>query len=154
MITLRMKHKRVPTKGKEFSPYRDKYKVSYTEDGNKVFTKIGTDNVDEIIQSYLPSTLLENIIKRATHDPSVLNRTLGSYADLTVVPQNMADAQEVINNAKTIFENLEESQRQAYNGDFSAFLGSFRTATGLAQFVNMNKSVDNKNTTSEVNTDA
>lgn len=139
MISLRMRFKRTPTKPQTFSPYRDKYKVVYSENGNKEFVKVSTENVDEIIQSFLPSTLLENIVKRAVHDPSVLQRATGSYMDLTQVPANMAEAQGVINNAKAIFESLEADEKKAYNSDFNTFLGSFRTATGLSQFVSMNK---------------
>lgn len=121
-----------------YSRYRDKYKVVYAENGNKEFIKVGTTDMYELAQSHKDACSIENIIKRATNDPSVLQRTVGQYMDLTAVPENMFDAVKVVENAKEIFKDLPEDVKDSYNNSFDNFLGTFRTATGLAKFVSLN----------------
>ena len=137
----------------EYSRYRDQYKVVYAENGNKEFIHIGQIDMYARTQSHKDSVLIENIIKRATNDPSVLQRRKGSFADITEVPNNMADAMKVVNDAKKVYEALPKAVKDSYNNSFDNFLGTFRTATGLAKFVSMttqNKaSVQNVNKESE-----
>lgn len=89
----------------------------------------------EVAQSHKEACSIENIIRRATNDPSVLRRTVGGYFDLTEAPTNMFDAMKVMNDAKETFENLPQDSKDAYNNSFDYFLGTFKTATGLAKFV-------------------
>lgn len=135
-----------------YSRYRDKYKVVYSENGNKEFIKVGTTDMYELAQSHKDACSIENIIKRATNDPSVLQRTVGQYMDLSAVPENMFDAMKVIEDAKEIFAALPKDQQMAYNSSFDDFIGSFRTATGLAKFVAMNKPKQVKQTANDAET--
>ena len=135
-----------------FSRYRDKYKVVYAENGNKEFIKVGTTDMYELAQSHKDACSIENIIKRATNDPSVLQRTVGQYMDLSAVPENMFDAMKVVENAKEIFEALPKDKQMAYNNSFDNFLGTFRTATGLAKFVALNTPKKVKQTPKDVET--
>lgn len=129
-----------------YSGFRDKYKVVYAENGNKEFIKVGTTDMYELAQSHKDACSIENIIRRATNDPSVLSRTNGAYADLTAAPETMFDAMKVINDAKEIFATLPKDVKDTYSGDFDSFLGTFRTATGLSKFVQvMKKSAEVKN---------
>ena len=138
-----------------YSRFRDKYKVVYSENGNKEFVKVGTTDMYDLAQSHKDACSIENIIKRATNDPSVLQRTVGQYMDMTAVPENMFDAMKVISDAKEIFAALPKDQQAAYNYSFDNFIGSFRTATGLAKFVSLNKPkvVENVETTDTVKTE-
>lgn len=120
---------------KEYSRFRKVFKVVYEANGNKRFEEVGATDMFALAQSHKDACSIENIIKRATNDPSVLNRTAGQYMDLTELPTNMQQCFEVINNAKEVFANLPQDQRATYNNSFSTFLGEFKTANGLAKFV-------------------
>lgn len=129
-----------------YSGLRDKIKVVYAENGNKEFIKVGTTDMYELAQSHKDACSIENIIRRATNDPSVLSRTNGAYADLTTAPETMFDAMKVISDAKEVFENLPADVKNTYSDNFDSFLGTFRTATGLSKFVQvMKKSAEVKN---------
>ena len=136
-----------------YSRYRKVYKVVHDANGNKRFEQVGQTDLFALTQSFKESCSIENIIKRASNDPSVLHRTVGQYMDLTKVPTTMQDCFEVINNAQKVFENLPMDQRNTYNNNFASFLGDFKTATGLARFVDSVKA-NNKKVESEVSVDA
>lgn len=123
----------------KFSSIREKFKVLYAENGNKEFVKVGSTDMYEVAQSHKDACSIENIIRRATNDPSVLRRTVGSYVDLTTAPANMFDAMKVMQDAKETFENLPQAGKDAYNNSFDDFLGTFKTASGLAKFVAITK---------------
>ena len=126
-------------KEQKYNRFRDKIKVVYSENGNKEFIKVGSTDMYALAQSHKDACSIENIIKRATNDPSVLQRTVGQYLDLTAVPENMFDALGVIEDAKKIFADLPQTVKDSYNNSFDNFLGSFRTATGLAKFLTVTK---------------
>lgn len=126
-------------KEQKFSSIREKFKVVYAENGNKEFVKVGSTDMYEVAQSHKDACLIENIIRRATNDPSVLRRTVGSYFDLTEAPTNMFDAMKVMQDAKETFENMPQGSKDAYNNSFDDFLGTFKTATGLAKFIAVKK---------------
>lgn len=126
-------------KEQRFSSLREKFKVVYAENGNKEFVKVGSTDMYEVAQSHKDACSIENIIRRATNDPSVLRRTVGSYVDLTAAPSNMFDAMKVMQDAKETFENMPQVSKDAYNNSFDDFLGTFKTASGLAKFVAVKK---------------
>lgn len=130
--------KRAEPKKKTYNRFRDKYKVVYAENGNKEFVKVGTIDMYALAQSHKDAVSIDNIIKRATNDPSVLQRTVGQYADITQVPTNMFDAKKVIEDAKKTYEGMSATAKAAYNNSFDTFLGTFKTATGLAKFLTVN----------------
>lgn len=132
-----------------YSRFRDKIKVAYAENGNKEFIKIGQTDMYALAQSHKDACSIENIIKRATNDPSVLQRTVGQYCDLTVVPENMFDALGVIENAKKTFADMPQTIKDTYNNSFDNFLGSFKTATGLAKFLTVANKAAEANKTVE-----
>lgn len=127
--------KRAEPKKKTYNRFRDKYKVVYAKNGNKEFVKVGTTDMYALAQSHKDAVSIDNIIKRATNDASVLNRTVGQYADITKVPTNMFDAKKVIEDAKKTYEGMSATQKAAYNNSFDNFLGTFKTATGLAKYL-------------------
>lgn len=126
-------------KEQKFSSLREKFKVVYAENGNKEFVKVGSTDIYEVAQSHKDACSIENIIRRATNDPSVLRRTVGSYVDLTTAPSNMFDAMKVMQDAKETFENMPQVSKDAYNNSFDDFLGTFKTASGLAKFIAVKK---------------
>ena len=130
---------KVAPKKQTFNRFRDKIKVVYSENGNKEFIKVGSTDIYALAQSHKDACSIENIIKRATNDPSVLQRTVGQYCDLTAVPENMFDALGVIEDAKKTFADLPQTIKNSYNNSFDDFLGSFKTATGLAKFLTVTK---------------
>lgn len=119
----------------ECNRFRDTYSVEYDAAGNKYFKKTGSVDLYEKIQSFKESCLLDNILKRSVSDPSVLQRTVGAYADLTELPQNMYDAKKVLDDAQKIFEGFDDDRKKEYNNDFRTFLTGFKHSNGLAKFL-------------------
>lgn len=134
-VSMSVFYNRSVPKKKTYNRFRDKYKVVYAENGNKEFVKVGTTDMYALAQSHKDAVSIDNIIKRATNDPSVLNRTVGQYADITQVPTNMFDAKKVIEDAKKIYDGMSSTEKASYNNSFDNFLGTFKTATGLAKFL-------------------
>lgn len=134
---LSMKRSKVQTAPSSYDTLRERKKIIYKENGNREFVHDGYEDVYEKIQSFKDACSIENIIKRCTNDPSVLHRRDGVFADITKIPNNMADAMAVINDAKSIFEK-QKAEGKTNAPDFDHFLKGFGTATGLAHFVAQN----------------
>lgn len=143
-----------PRKKPKYSRFRKVFKVVHDANGNKHFDEIGATDVFALAQSHKEACSIENIIKRATNDPSVLQRTVGQYMDLTKVPTNMAECFEVIENAKKTFKDMPQTLRDTYNNNFATFLGDFKTATGLAKYLAAVNVKTENNVESEVKIDA
>lgn len=87
--------------------------------GKRKTVQVGETNIYEKIQASLESTKLENIVKRCTNgDLSVLSVRDGSYIDITEIPTNMMDLQNLILKTKQEFDKLPAEIRAKF--DYSA----------------------------------
>lgn len=77
----------------------------------------------EMIQASREQTEIERIVKRALEgDPTVLQAREGQYMDLTEVPQTLAQAQQVIINAKRDFEKLDTETKKLFDNNVEVFI--------------------------------
>ena len=87
-----------------------KYDKTYTmiidKNGIKHLKCTGETNRYAKIQSHLDECLVENILAKATMDPSVLNKKEGLYFDSTSMPKTLAEAQNAILALNQEFENV------------------------------------------------
>lgn len=76
-------------------------------DGGRVLKQVGSYSQKDYVQSFLEGTLLENILQKCviTGDDSLLNTRPGFYLDITGMPQDFAEVQNMIVMAKSTYEN-------------------------------------------------
>lgn len=111
------------------------YGISIDKDsGHQKLIKTGETNTYEIIQAHYEQTKIENIMARATLDPSVLMQKVGEYGDYTETPTSLLDAQIKIMGIKNEFEKLPNEVRQKFNyslGEYVAEYGGEKWAKAL-----------------------
>lgn len=93
--------------------------------GKKCLEQCGETNIYEMIQASLESTKLENIIKRATVDPTVLNIREGNYIDISELPTNMIDLQNMILKARAEFNKLPAETRKLFDNSAELYVSSY-----------------------------
>lgn len=77
----------------------------------------------EMIQASREQTEIERIVKRALEgDPTVLNAVTGQYADITGAPKSLAEAQQIMINAKRDFGKLDKETRELFNNNVEEFI--------------------------------
>ncbi len=102
--------------------------------GEKILVKDKEIDQQDEINSYLEETKIENIIKRATFDPSLwekFNFDLGSeamVADYTGMPTTLADAQKIMMEAEQRWEDLPREIKAKFDNSVDKFLHMFGTA--------------------------
>lgn len=98
-------------KEKIFSPSGEKEEVRHepemTLDGKRVLKPTRVVPIYEMIQVGREETEVERIVNRAINgDYNALNAIEGVYSDISDAPSSLAEAQQLIINAKREFENL------------------------------------------------
>lgn len=110
------------------SPIKDLYASRMLENGIIILEKTGTQNTDEVIQSYFESTDLHMILTRYLNgDPeaiSQLNQFKPIYMDLTTAPKHLAEALQTINNSRSAFDALPVDIKRQFDNDFNQWLAS------------------------------
>lgn len=107
--------------GSETQPIYD-YRID-KKTGRKILEKVGETNIYEMIQASHEGTKLENIIKRCT-DPASLVAP-GQYVDLTEVPTNLMELQNVILKAKGEFEKLDSETRKKFGNSAEQYVSLY-----------------------------
>lgn len=82
------------------------YNIIIDPNGHKVLKCTGETNRYEKIQAHKEECLIENILIRASIDPSILEKHKGSYFDATTMPRTLSEAQNKILSVKQEFEKL------------------------------------------------
>lgn len=94
------------------------YSERYDDKGVPYLEKTGEINTYERIQSYRDECDINSILTRyANGDQTVLQRP-GYYLDTTVLPQNIIDATNMINEQKAKFAALPIEVRNKFNQSF------------------------------------
>lgn len=110
--------------GSETAPVYE-YRID-KKTGKKCWKQVGETNLYEKIQASLEGTKLENIIKRATQgDLSVLNQIEGSYIDISELPTNMIDLQNLIYKCKGEFEKLDPEIREKFDNSVEKYVSLY-----------------------------
>lgn len=118
---------------KAFSaPAGDKIQVEHTPhmglDGRRKLIKDNPKPIYEMIQASREQCEVERIVKRALQgDTSVLSAMEGQYIDITGAPKSLAQAQQIIINAKYQFEKLDAETKKKFDNNVEIFIAEAGT---------------------------
>lgn len=87
---------------------------------------------DAEIQSYLEETKIENIINRASFDPSIAQKLCAQLSDeapqdFTEMPSTLAEAQNLMIQAEQTWDKLPREIKQKFDNDVDKFIHNFGT---------------------------
>lgn len=122
------------------------FRWRYDEKGNKYLEKDEEIDRDAEIQSYLEETKIENIIQRASFDPSIIlggTLTEAQAVDYTNMPTTLAEAQNLMIDVQNAWNKLPREVKQKFDNDVDKFIhsyGSMEWASALG-FTEKNKPV-------------
>lgn len=112
---------------KKSTPTGEKYQMEHEakmlENGKRILTKTVKKNIYEMIQASREQTEIDRIVRRAMEgDPSVLSYMNGVYADLTDAPTSLAQAQQIMINAKREYENLPLDVKEKFHNNYEEYI--------------------------------
>lgn len=116
---------------------RKTYRWAENEDNKKILVEDEEISIADEIESYHEETKISNIIRRATFDVNAANKLLGDNgnegADLTAMPENLMEAQNIVVKAKQAYANLTPKQQAEFDGmaDFMRSAGTEEWAKKL-----------------------
>lgn len=111
-------------RGSETAPTYE-YRID-KKTGKKKLVQTGETNIYEMIQASLESSKLENIIKKFTAgDLSVLNQIEGQYLDISEIPTNLMDIQNMIYKCKGEFEKLDPETRSKFENSVEKYISLY-----------------------------
>lgn len=103
------------------------YNVYVDENGKRKIRCVGETNRDTKIQAHKEECLVENILARATLDPSVLNKTSGLYFDTTTLPKTLAEAQNAIIQIQGEFDKLDAETKLKFDNSVEKYVMQYGT---------------------------
>ena len=99
---------------------RKTYMWAEDENGEKKLVEDEIINIQDEIESYHEETKISNIIRRATFDVNAANKLLGDNGkegtDLTKMPENLMQAQNLMVQAKAAYAALTPKQKAEFSG--------------------------------------
>lgn len=116
---------------------RKTYRWAEDENGEKYLVEDEEINIADEIESYHEETKITNIIRRATYDVEAANQLMGDSgsagADMTVMPESLMEAQNILVKAKQAYANLTPKQQAEFEGisDFMRSAGTEEWAKKL-----------------------
>lgn len=108
------------------------FRWKYDDKGNKYLVEDEKIDCDAEIQSYLEETKIENIIQRASFDPSIAQRLGASLGDgetqdFTGMPGTLAEAQNLMIEVEQTWDKLPREVKQKFDNDVDKFVHGFGT---------------------------
>lgn len=126
--------------------HEPEYEYKVTDKG-KELVRIGETDVYALIQSRLEETKIENIIKRATYDPTALGsqdwQASGQMVDVSDMPTDYHTWYGLIMEAQKEFDRLPAEMRIKWDNDVEKFVMSYGTEE-WANKMEMTKHESNK----------
>ena len=119
------------------------------ETGKKVLKCNGETNRYAKIQSHLEECLIENILAKATLDPSVLNKTSGLYFDATAMPKTLSEAQNAIIQITQEFNKLDSDTKSKFDNSVEKYVDQYGTLPWAEALGRIKKQVEETNGTEE-----
>lgn len=99
------------------------HEAKMLENGKRILTKTVKKNIYEMIQASREQTEIDRIVRRAMEgDPSVLSYMNGVYADLTDAPTSLAQAQQIMLNAKREYEKLPLDVKEKFHNNYEEYI--------------------------------
>lgn len=110
--------------------HEPEYEYKVTDEGREL-VKTGETDLYALIQSRLEETKIENIIKRATYDPTALGgqewQNSAQIVDITDVPTDYHTWYNRIENAKKQFESLPIEVKNKWDNDVEKYVMAYGT---------------------------
>ena len=134
---------------------RKTYMWAQNENGEKELVEDEIINIHDEIESYHEETKIENIIRRATFDVDAANRLIedngNDGVDMTKLPENLMEAQNIMVKAKTAYAALTPKQKAEFNGiaDYMATAGTEEWAKKLGYITEKKEVKEEKQNESE-----
>lgn len=116
---------------------RKTYRWAENENGEKILVEDEEISIADEVESYHEETKISNIIRRATFDVSAANMLLGDNGensiDMTTLPENLMEAQNIVVKAKQAYASLTPKQKAEFDGmdDFMRSAGTEEWAKKL-----------------------
>lgn len=108
--------------GSPFRPVRESF---YDSSGALCLRTVGTDNIDELIQSYAAGADIVSLARRCMlGDPSAVRTDSPMYIDNVGAPKTPIDMLNTMANVRRTFESLPVEKRAEYDNDFNKFFVS------------------------------
>ena len=104
--------------------YDNTYHVE-RKDGRAQLIKDGKTNRYEKIQSYKEECLIENILAKATVDPTILNARTGQYGDFTKMPKTLMEAQNMTLRINQEFMKLPAEVRAKFGNSLDNYINTY-----------------------------
>jgi len=157
-----MNFKRYPYKTDEkfYSETGEKIKPTYTEkisdEGTKYLEKTGEHNHYEEIQKALPETEIYNILNRYINgDETALNKSEGTYMDISNLPTSMIEAHNLISETKADFNRLPKELIEEF-GSYENYIKEMTEGSGVEKVYNYfekEQKINNKNSDNNIEPD-
>lgn len=110
--------------------HEPEYEYKVTDEGREL-VKTGETDVYALIQSRLDETKIENIIKRATYDPTALGnqgwQTSETMIDISDAPTNYHEWYGRIKDAEAEFDKLPIEVKNRWNNDVEKYIMAYGT---------------------------
>lgn len=92
-------------------------------DGQRSLVIVGKENFKDFIEASKEETLIENIIKRfQSGDVTALAKNQGFYADVIGMPNNLAEAQNMLISLEKHFNSLSAEDRALFDNSFDKYV--------------------------------
>lgn len=102
--------------------YDTTYEMKIDAHGHKVLKAVGQTDRYAKIQSHAEECDIEVILKKATLDPTVLNRRIVQYGDFTDSPKTLAEAQQMMIDLENAFKDLPLEVREKFDFSVEKFI--------------------------------
>lgn len=129
-----------PRHEQSFSEYEPVYKMFIDKNGKEEIKQVGQTNIYEKIQQYKDECDIYKILERYEHgDINAINKVAGTYADIRNSPKTLAEAQQIIIDAKNDFENLPKELKKEFNNNANEFIAKISDGSANEIFAKYNK---------------
>lgn len=121
----------------------DPVKIEYQlriVDGCKTLVETGKTSLYEYIQSHADSVDIHKILERCAmmDDYSLLNRMPAQFMDVSAMPNNLAEAYAMVQDAENFFDRMPTDIKEKYDNNFIQFIqdiGSDRFTKNVSDFL-------------------
>lgn len=122
------------------SKYETEYKEIVDKEGNLELKEVGKINIYDKIQEARASVELKELL--AKYQPEINENDLTKIeeitADFTNLPENLIEVTNILNNARSVFDQAPVEIKQAFNNNFNEFLAGSQNGT-LKSLIEKNK---------------
>lgn len=120
------------------------YGLKINKDGKQELVRNGQTNIYEKIQASREASLIYNVIERYNNgDVEALNQIQGQFGDFTEMPENLAEAQQMIINAEEAFNKMPAEFRKEFNYNPTEFMAGLVNGK-VEEILKKNQKVEEK----------